>query len=550
VQTLKEQTFVEFIGEYALSLVLFREGLELNLRSFRANIRSVIILASLGVILTAVVFAGFVSLFTPVSYLMALLIAGILAPTDPAATFAMFKGSIRIKPKEQNIIGNESALNDAVAIVLVTTIFVESVRHQHFSFNGQVVVDLLTSFFGAILLGYLLAMLFLYFNTKLEKNLQTNFISFCLVSISFAVAIHLSSLGIQISAAITSLSAGIVFGNPKMFNFKEFSQKHLHEFNASISEFAEIIAFVTIGTLMTFDNVWYSLLLGAVFTIFILLSRVLVVSGVLRRYTKMEFRESIFVSWAGMRGLATGVLVTIAIIELPTSFDLVSINQGTFVNSIMIALILTTIIQSYSMMRVGRYTQSLSSIDRKDELQVQRRIITSKLSSYRQKFDQEKISQDTYRSRTIPLRDQLDKIVNELHLERQQREERISRYLSELETNFAVKEEIASYVKKTFETTNMEDVPGYNHINELEEEQESLIDEIATELDRLEINLTSENIPKEKREMEDIVEKISSSLQDISDTYDTEAVEPLVRTCQRMLHDHDEASEMEQEAKE
>ena len=45
---IESEEFIEFVAELALGLVLFREGLELNLSSFLRNLKPVLILAFIG----------------------------------------------------------------------------------------------------------------------------------------------------------------------------------------------------------------------------------------------------------------------------------------------------------------------------------------------------------------------------------------------------------------------------------------------------------------------------------------------------------------------
>lgn len=89
--------FVALILELALSVVLFKEGLELDLIAVKKFIGSILLLATVGVVVSTVISATFLYLITPLAFYLAILISGTLAPTDPAATFSLFKGGLRIK---------------------------------------------------------------------------------------------------------------------------------------------------------------------------------------------------------------------------------------------------------------------------------------------------------------------------------------------------------------------------------------------------------------------------------------------------------------------
>jgi len=485
IYPLRQLEFVEFIAQFALSLVLFKEGLEIDLSILKKNIKTVSILATIGILITAVIFAIFASILTSIGFLLALLIAGILIPTDPAATLGLFSGEIQIKAHEKNIIVGESALNDAVAIVLVTTILTVSVSRGALTLTFSVILDFISSFIGGILIGYALAMIFLFINSKLNHSQQQKFISFGLVTLSFAIAVTLTISGIIISSAIASLSAGIVFSNPESFNFQNFQQHHINEFNENISEFGEIVAFVTLGTLMSFNKFWLSIALGLGFTVFILISRI-ITTIMLRRYTKLSIDESIFVSWAGMRGLATGVLASVALLQLSDFFSSTSgITSSLFINSILMTLIFTAVIQSLSIKKVGQRTNSISEKDRVAELRLERRILVSKLRYYRDLLDSHDISQDTFTMQTISIRDRLDEVNKELTFEQQSRVNRVEELFGKLKMSISVIEYIHTYVDDTYDDTNIENIPGYPKFKELTEERDSAKDRLEDELKQM-----------------------------------------------------------------
>ncbi len=95
----KETTLV--VAEIALLIVLFQEGMHLSLRRVKENIIPIIILAIVGTIFTATL-TGFTiysfsssinELSVEYIFLGSLLMAAIVVPTDPAATFSILRSS-------------------------------------------------------------------------------------------------------------------------------------------------------------------------------------------------------------------------------------------------------------------------------------------------------------------------------------------------------------------------------------------------------------------------------------------------------------------------
>src|SRR5690349_15681368 len=75
-------------GSLALAVILFDGGMRTSLDAFRVALRPSVLLATVGVILTAAITAGFaVLIFKQLSFLEALLLSSIIASTDAAAVF-------------------------------------------------------------------------------------------------------------------------------------------------------------------------------------------------------------------------------------------------------------------------------------------------------------------------------------------------------------------------------------------------------------------------------------------------------------------------------
>ena len=116
---------LDFIAQLALAAVLFYAGLTLNLKETRKAQVSIILLATLGVLLTSVIagVAVYFILALPVLGLT-LLIGAILSATDPAALFSVLEsGGVRVKRKLFTLLEGEAVFNDATAVILVTTVY-------------------------------------------------------------------------------------------------------------------------------------------------------------------------------------------------------------------------------------------------------------------------------------------------------------------------------------------------------------------------------------------------------------------------------------------
>ncbi len=497
---LQTPSLVGFLAEFTLALVLFREGLELNFKAFLENLRPILVLAFGGVIIATFLFAFILQLLFGFSLLLALLISGMLVPTDPAATFSMFKGKLRLKSKPKEVIGGESALNDAVAIALVTEyILVAFLQGETVpTLSVQLLQALAISFFGGILLGYILAIIFLKLNTKMKEDNHTNFLSLALVIMAFVIPVSMHTIHLPVSSAITALTSGIVFGNPTSFRFQRFSLHPLEEFHVTISELGELVAFVALGTLIRLEFPVHLVTLGFSLAIIGLIVRIGTVM-LLSPLGKLKPKESLFIGWGGMKGLATGVLATI-------SFNAVEANQTIssslpfppheFLSSVLFALFLSTILQGIPLKLVAKRTDTIILSDRQKELELKRSIITLQISFLQQQKEEGKITEAEYHIQSIPLRDKLAQVLHDLEVESRETWKKINSYLVQFEMITFVK---SSLGVKTTEIENERD------FEDLLDREEELAHVLSMEIDTLELRLET---AKETQQMDGKKEEV------------------------------------------
>lgn len=128
--------------------ILFEGGKEINLRVLNKVKISMGILSTVGVIVSAVVI-GVVSekVFT------ALLLGAVIASTDPAALIPVFK-QVTIKDKIKQTVVSESAFNDAVGAILVSTLLGVVTSGQFSAMES--IKELLIAAGVGVIIGYLL----------------------------------------------------------------------------------------------------------------------------------------------------------------------------------------------------------------------------------------------------------------------------------------------------------------------------------------------------------------------------------------------------------
>lgn len=107
----------DFIFEVILPPLLFEAALSIHWRELRQDMLPVVVLSTLGVVISAVVVAAGMLKFLAWPAAPAVVFGVLIAATDPIAVLAMFKDT-GIKGRLRLLVESESLLNDGVAAVL------------------------------------------------------------------------------------------------------------------------------------------------------------------------------------------------------------------------------------------------------------------------------------------------------------------------------------------------------------------------------------------------------------------------------------------------
>lgn len=316
------------VGSVALIFILYGGGLDTYFKDIKKILISGIVLATLGVILTAFVVALFVYMFWSVSFLEAMLLGSIVSSTDAAAVFMILRSQkIALKNNIKPLLELESGSNDPMAIFLTITIL------QLIMLQGAVNVwEFLVQFIAQFAVGGVVGIVCGYIFPKICVKLNIAqpglypLISVAWMFIIFGCASLLGGNGY-----LSVYLAGIVT-NKFVFPFKS----HIIAFHDAMAWMMQITIFLILG-LLVFPSQLPEVALQAlaVASVLMFVARPLgvFISLVNTQYSK---NEKVFISWVGLRGAVPIILATYPFIY--------GLEQAQFIFNIVFFMVLVSVL--------------------------------------------------------------------------------------------------------------------------------------------------------------------------------------------------------------
>ena len=296
---LNNAQLVKEIANGALMFILFIGGFSTKKQHFRQVFKPVVLMSTVGVVLTALVTGILFHLITGWPILRALLVGSIISSTDAAAVYAIFKGH-SVDNKVRTLTELESVSNDPMAVVL-TTFMVGLVEGGEVS-TLKAVASFVWLLVGGAGIGVLVGFLAVYVFKKIRHIEAEYFYIYLLAIVLLSYSLAELAGG---SGMLSAFFAGFVMGN-KQIPYK----KGLLAFNNILSFITNVGLFIMLGLLAfpsSFKDIWQSGVI--VFLVLTFVSRPLMV-WLLTLFTDLKPKEKLFVSAVGLRGAVPIVLAT------------------------------------------------------------------------------------------------------------------------------------------------------------------------------------------------------------------------------------------------
>ncbi|NLE77856.1 MAG: potassium/proton antiporter [Chloroflexi bacterium] len=289
------------VGVVALAFILFAGGLDTNWVSTRPVLSMGVGLATVGVLLTALLLGAFTHFVAGVSWVEGLLLGAIVSSTDAAAVFSIMRSkNLSLQGGLKPLLELESGSNDPMAVLLTVSVlsFIAAPSTDPLTLVGQ--------FFQQMALGAVLGFLsgrgsaLLINRLRLEYEGLYPVLTTALVILTYAAANLLGGNGF-----LATYVAGLTLGNANFVH-----KRTLRRFHDGQAWLMQITMFLTLG-LQAFPSRLLPVTgAGLLVSAFLMLvARPVSVLLTLAR-SPLSMRERIFVSWVGLRGAAPIVLAT------------------------------------------------------------------------------------------------------------------------------------------------------------------------------------------------------------------------------------------------
>jgi len=303
------------IGTIALCIILFSGGLDTKIAEIRPIIAQGVLLATVGVFLTAIItgliiwsILGMTMASAGIGLLTSLLLASTMASTDSASVFSILRSKgLHLKNNLRPMLELESGSNDPMAYVMVISL-IEIIKidsaPNYWIAGGTLILQLGIGAVLGLVIGKLAVKIFNRIKIGNDSLYPILIFTFCIFI--FSVTYFVKGNGF-----LAVYIGGLVIGNSKFVH----KRSSLNFFDG-LAWMSQLIMFLTLGLLVNPHELVPIIIPGLIISFFmIFFSRPLTVFLCLLPFRKMPFKDKTYVSWVGLRGAVPIIFAIFPLVE-------------------------------------------------------------------------------------------------------------------------------------------------------------------------------------------------------------------------------------------
>lgn len=287
------------IGMLSLAIIILNGGMHTRAESFRVGLRPALSLATVGVVLTAVLVGLFAAWILNLELLEGLLIGAIVGSTDAAAVFSLLHArGMHLEQRVGSTLEIESGSNDPMAVFL-TLVLVEALAAGKTDLGGNLMTMFVLQFGVGALLGVIGGHLLAWLINHVA--LVTGF--YPLLVAAGGVLIYAVTSFVNGSGFLAIYLVGLILGNRKLQ-----AAQYILRVHDGLAWLCQIGMFLILGLLVTPSK----LLPLAPQAMAISLALLLIARPVAVWVSLLPFhfswKEQLYIAWVGLRGAVPIIL--------------------------------------------------------------------------------------------------------------------------------------------------------------------------------------------------------------------------------------------------
>jgi len=319
VEVVRTIDFHTVLMQYMLSFLLFAGALQLDTRSLGRQQLPVLLLATVGTLISTIMVACSLYLVLPLfrlplDFIYCLLFGTLISPTDPVAVLGILTKAGLPKSLETNIVG-ESLFNDGVGVVLFATVLSVATSGADAASPARVLSLLLREGVGGLALGAVLGLGVYQLLRRVDNYTVEVLLTLALVTGGSALAAWLHTSG-----PLAMVVAGLIVGSQQgRHGMSDVTEDYVNKFWELIDGILNAVLFALMGLEMLVLRISGQYIgAGLAAVAVVLLARLVSVSiplSFLRARREFSEFNLVVLTWGGMRG---GISVALALSLPPT----------------------------------------------------------------------------------------------------------------------------------------------------------------------------------------------------------------------------------------